>query len=425
MTTTLILSDLHLGMRSGQDLMRRPEIRARLLERLDGIDRVVLLGDAVELRHGPIAGQLAAAEPFFRELGEAMADGEVVLVPGNHDHRLLAAWHERRRVEGAALGLEQRIAPRAGEPGATLAGWLWPARFTFAYPGLWLRDGVYAIHGHYLDRHVTIPTIERLAIGGIGWFSGPFPDAPGPDDYEAALAPLYALAHELAQGIGAGAAQRRSIVRMLKGGRGDRPPRLGALGPALGPVLAVLNRAGLGPLRRDVGIRDLEAAGLAAMREVADRLVPEASHVVFGHLHRAGPRAGDDPAAWRASSGTQLVNTGTWVRERRLLADPAGERGYWPGTAVLVEPTGPPRVLHVLDDLRQDGLPDSSEGALDFGGDEARAPAPSVRDAVEDDRHRADQASLRGAGGRRSRGPARRGDGAGAAPGSGAPSRAA
>jgi hypothetical protein len=35
-------------------VLRRPELRADLLERLAGVDRLVLLGDLLELRHGPI-----------------------------------------------------------------------------------------------------------------------------------------------------------------------------------------------------------------------------------------------------------------------------------------------------------------------------------------------------------------------------------
>ncbi len=37
-----------------------------------------------------------------------------------------------------------------------------------AYPGLWVREDVYATHGHYLDCHLTIPTLERLGIGAMG-----------------------------------------------------------------------------------------------------------------------------------------------------------------------------------------------------------------------------------------------------------------
>src|SRR4051812_49731916 len=106
---TLVVSDLHLGARTGVDLLRRPPVRARLLERLDGVDRLVLLGDTIELRHGPPREALAAAEPALGAIGEAMRGGEGLLVPGNHDHRLLAPWLAGRR--------DRRPAPPPPPPG--------------------------------------------------------------------------------------------------------------------------------------------------------------------------------------------------------------------------------------------------------------------------------------------------------------------
>ena len=46
-----------------------------------------------------------------------------------------------------------------------IAEWAAPARVRVAYPGLWVRPDVYATHGHYLDCHLTVPTIERLSVG--------------------------------------------------------------------------------------------------------------------------------------------------------------------------------------------------------------------------------------------------------------------
>src|SRR4051794_41590925 len=89
---TLVVSDLHLGARTGVDVLQRPAARGALLERLDGVDRLVLLGDTLELRHGPVREALAAARPVLGAIGAAMAGGEGVLVPGNHHHPLLAAW---------------------------------------------------------------------------------------------------------------------------------------------------------------------------------------------------------------------------------------------------------------------------------------------------------------------------------------------
>jgi hypothetical protein len=50
--STLIVSDFHLGARLGRDVLRRPEALDALLAALDGVSRLVLLGDVVELLEG-------------------------------------------------------------------------------------------------------------------------------------------------------------------------------------------------------------------------------------------------------------------------------------------------------------------------------------------------------------------------------------
>ena len=47
---TLVVSDLHLGAASGKDLALRAELRAPLIEALRDADRLVVLGDGLELR---------------------------------------------------------------------------------------------------------------------------------------------------------------------------------------------------------------------------------------------------------------------------------------------------------------------------------------------------------------------------------------
>ena len=46
------MSDLHLGARLRRDVLRHPEALEALLDALDGVDRLVLLGDVVELLEG-------------------------------------------------------------------------------------------------------------------------------------------------------------------------------------------------------------------------------------------------------------------------------------------------------------------------------------------------------------------------------------
>jgi UDP-2,3-diacylglucosamine pyrophosphatase LpxH len=46
---TAIISDLHLGARSGGDLLRDREIREALWQEIDSADQLVLLGDILDL----------------------------------------------------------------------------------------------------------------------------------------------------------------------------------------------------------------------------------------------------------------------------------------------------------------------------------------------------------------------------------------
>jgi len=47
--SSLVVSDLHLGSRLRHDVLTHPEPLNRLLEALEGVERLVLLGDIVEL----------------------------------------------------------------------------------------------------------------------------------------------------------------------------------------------------------------------------------------------------------------------------------------------------------------------------------------------------------------------------------------
>lgn len=356
--TTLVISDLHLGARTGIDVLRRRELREPLLRSLADAERVVILGDLLELRHGPAREALGAARPFLEELGEAVGDREVVVVPGNHDHHLVAPWLERRGREapGPPLRAEERIAARDASPlAARLAQWAAPARLEVAYPGVWLRDDVYATHGHYLDRHTTLPAYERIGAALVERFVRPLPDPLAtPDDYEAIFAPIYALLHGAAQYVpeSAGAARNGASVRLWDGVRGDtrrrRPARYAMLAVGVPLAVAALNRVGLGPLNPDLSGRALRRASLEAMSEVVARLGIVARYVVFGHTHRAGPFAGDDPADWTTSTGARLVNSGNWTYEPAFLTDAPNESPYWPGVCVAVEDADTPPELRRL-----------------------------------------------------------------------------
>ena len=364
---TLVVSDLHLGASNRADLLRVPELRAPLVAAVaDGVDRFVVLGDGVELREVPVRGAVATYAPLLRELGDALGpSGEVVLLGGNHDHGLLAGWADAHlmREPLVPMALSTDIAPQAAGPlGAALAEAVAPATLRFAYPGLWLREDVYALHGHYLDLHTTVPTIERLVAGAMARFVAPVPERAVPDDYETVLAPLYAWMLALTQRSRNGVvkAGSRSSARawVLLAGQGRRqyPVRSLAMTAGFKVAVKVLDAAGIGPLRAELSGPALRQGYLAAMGEVTRRLGISAEHIVFGHTHRSGPWPGDDQGEWRTPTGAHLMNTGSWAYQPHFVAGPAGASPYWPGTAVVVDDTGPPRLVGLLADRGHEEL---------------------------------------------------------------------
>jgi predicted phosphodiesterase len=360
---TVVVSDLHLGTVTGQDLLRLAGPRAALLERVDGADHVVLLGDVLELREQPLRAALAGAEDFFRELGDAARGARVTIVPGNHDHRLAASLVEGSRLADppAPLGPDRSEPSPPTGPLARIADLLGGTELRLAYPGLWLRPDVYATHGHYLDCHLELPTLERLAIGATERAIGGAPDGPrSPDDYEAAVTPLYTLSYSLAQGSRrprSSGGRSMAAWQRLSGSNGRRGLGARVAGGVLLPgAVGALNRTGLGPFTADLSGPSLRRSALRAMAAVAGALGVDGGHVVFGHTHRAGPWPRDDGGEWALPAGGRLLNTGSWVHEPAFLGHPPRpENPYWPGTCVVVEGDDPPRLERVMDRLPATG----------------------------------------------------------------------
>jgi hypothetical protein len=253
-----------------------------------------------------------------------------------------------------------------------LAAWAAPANVRVAYPGVWVREDVYATHGHYLDCHLTVPTLERLSLGVMSRvLARPARDFTGVDDYEAVSAPVFAWRDAVSRsnrpggtlnGMATADAWRALGGSPARAG-GDRSPgrsngagrsrwrspaariRRRALIAGFPAAVALLNRAGIGELSSEISGEELRRAGLLAMREVAGRLGVGGGYVVFGHTHRPGPLPGDDAEEWG-----RLVNTGSWTYSPIFLTAKTGESPYWPGTCVLVEDSGPPRVNRLLAD---------------------------------------------------------------------------
>jgi hypothetical protein len=358
---TLVISDLHIGAGTGADLLRRPALREPLIDAVRGADRLVVLGDGLELRDGPHRDAVEVAAPFFADMGRALGpDGELLLAAGNHDHGLVAGWIDGRLLvePSGFLGLEQRIEPReAGPLAGALAERAAPARVQVVYPGVWLRNDVFAIHGHYSDLHATVPTFERLVAGAMARWAVTLPDEGAtPDDYEAVLSPLYAWMHALTQRsdhavISAGAGASASAWLAL-GGSGRRMQlRTAALRAGFFAVVAAINALGIGPVDRDLSGAGLRRGYLRGMVEFLHRLGVPAPHVICGHSHRPGPLPGDDLQEWTTRAGGRLLNTGSWVNQPHFLGDAPTRSPYFPGTAVLIEGAEPPRLLRLLEAL--------------------------------------------------------------------------
>jgi Calcineurin-like phosphoesterase len=346
---TAIISDLHLGVASDEDVLRDADVRRVLFEEIAGADRLVLLGDVVELRNLPVGPSLERSRPFFEELGEVLGDVEVTYLPGNHDARLAEPLLDALSIAGEpALGLEHRYRPESG-PLAMIEEWLGSARLQPAYPGVWLRDDVYATHGHYIDLHLSLPRAECVAAATMMRFLRKPPPRATPADYERVLRPLYGFAYGLAQVL---------PVRRRRNGPGerawevlagekqtltvrDRAARAGF--PLAIRGLNSLLDAEFGP---DVTPAAIFRSGLAATRETAVRLGIDDVHVITGHTHRGGPLP-EEPE-WALPRGGRLHNTCSWVFATAFHHPGEPPSPYWPGTVTWVEDDQPPRRVQLL-----------------------------------------------------------------------------
>ena len=344
-------------------LLGTPPVRRRLVAELEAADRVILLGDLFGFRDGPVSDVLETGAPLLRELGSALSGRRIVIVPGNHDYQLAEPLLERRRLEG---GSEALVAELPVEPEKSgLTGWiaecLGGADVVLAYPGTWVRPDVYAMHGHYLDCHLTVPRADTLLAALTQGLTGRIPERATPGHYEAALAPIYAFSYNLAQATrpqdtdGRPLASRLGKVlarqgwHHLKGQLRGGPLRNRVLGgAAMVALLGTINRAGLGSFKLDLSGEELGRASLRAMAEVVTRLGIVARHVIFGHTHRAGPLEGD--TGWRVPGGPSLLNPGGWVYSSALIGGAAHRSPYWPGRVVFVGESGPPELRSLLDE---------------------------------------------------------------------------
>jgi hypothetical protein len=360
---TAIISDLHLGIASDEDVLRDPAVRRILFEEITGADRLVLLGDAIELRTLPLGESLARARPFFEELGAALADTEVILVPGNHDHRLAEPLLDELSVAGGELALEQLHSPAPG-PTAMLDEWLGPARLRIAYPGVWLRDDVYATHGHYMDAHLRLPRAECVATATMIRLSRPVPLNAGPRDYERIVRPIYGFAYGVAQALRVPRRRRGNRFERwweILSGEAEELSLRARAGKASFPVgIAGLNRLLHSDFEPDVTVAAISASGVAAGTELATRLGLGGANVITGHTHRAGPLPGE--GGWALPGGGRLYNTGSWVFSSAFHQPGTPPNSYWPGTVTWLDDEGAPTRKQLLLEHSHQDLTDLING---------------------------------------------------------------
>jgi len=326
---TLVISDLHLGNRGRRDVLRQDVALRRLLTALDDVQRLVLLGDVLEFHGRHAEHALAIAEPVLREIGARMTGKEIVLLPGNHDHDLIRRWI---RARGDALGLADAVPPDASPALARVLAALSPANVRVSYPGVWLQDGIYAIHGQYADRHLN----PQSAIGLLRR-KAPRPMTPARYERRPPRRARQRPRGPVRRALGRARRHVRSMILF------DLPSLL--LRPRMAPLIATV---------LDVQMR---RSALPAFARVITALDIQAEWVLFGHVHRLGPRDGDDPRAWRVTGNdAQIINTGSWQYETLLAGRGEPPHPYWPGGGVLLEPGRPPQVLGLLDDLHRADL---------------------------------------------------------------------
>jgi UDP-2,3-diacylglucosamine pyrophosphatase LpxH len=342
---TLVISDLHLGNRGHHDVLRRPAPLQALLEALEGIDRLVLLGDTLELMSRHPGRSMTAAEPVLRAIGRRLGpDREVIFVPGNHDGPLVRAWV---LAQGARLMPDAVVDPDASPALRRILSWLAPASVRVNYPGVWLSERTWATHGHYVDRHL----MPESAFGVLRARPGRGPGRPAlPIEYERgrrrgrrSRASLLdrALSRPLATLL-------ESLAEIVRAATLPRVPRL-------------LMDIRMAPLNAKLIDAQMRHASIPAMARVVQRLGVNADFVVFGHVHRLGPLADN---RWPSNvAGPRFLNCGSWLYEPLLVDRARTPHPYWPGGAVLLEPGRDPRTVGLLDGLSADQLWSDADGS--------------------------------------------------------------
>ena len=230
---------------------------------------------------------------------------------------------------------------------------------------------MYAIHGHYLDCHLTVPTLERLSMGAMSRVLGRPAQAFGcVEDYEAVGAPVFAWRDAVARHARTGdllsGVTTVDAWRALGGDRKGRA-RVAAAGKGQPRAQSCAGARSWAPSRSrwprstargsDPCARTFHAASCAGpvwprwgrWRQGSVSATPTWSSATPTGPGRSRAIASGSGAGGRpAGAGARLVNAGCWTYAPVFLTSTPGESPYWPGACVLVEDSGPPVLKRLL-----------------------------------------------------------------------------
>lgn len=166
----MVISDTHFGAWTGEPLLQHEWARRRIGDALEGVDKLVLLGDLFDFLFSSVENAFAQADGFFSLLAEKMAGKRIVFSCGKHDHHIivreLRTAVELKVIAGNEVALAEALATQRNFFQRFLDCRLPGGESVIAYPTYQVGD-VLCCHGHYLDAHMTGSLADRLLTGAI------------------------------------------------------------------------------------------------------------------------------------------------------------------------------------------------------------------------------------------------------------------
>ena len=332
------------------------------MQRLEGIDRLVLLGDTIELRHGPARDALAAAEPRHagdRRRGRGRGRGRHRAGQPRPCDSRPAGWTGGGAVTSRRRWRSRSACRRPAPPGSPSASPDFslprtsrsPIRASGCATTCTQRTGTTSICTSRSRRSSGSPPASCRA-----WSArSPIPRHPTTTrrcwrrSTRSTRRARSAVVRAACRSAGAprpgpgarwpAAAAGTGCVATpcsCRSARLSRPPTA----PGSGPLQA--DDRPRGPAQRRAR-RDRRGRAPAANRTGPPRLRPYPSH---------RPLPGDDGLQWRTPSGIELHNCGNWIFQTLFMGrGPDGTSPYWPGGAILLDDEGPPRLERLLGDV--------------------------------------------------------------------------